>query len=90
MCTAVNFSNRVLYAVFLRLIVSFHMTESKDMPPNTHYTGYKRDPSESNSIPSGFKVNFTPRDIDILKTCLRQSEERLANFMTGENAESLL
>jgi phenylacetate 2-hydroxylase len=90
MCTAVNFSNRVLYALFLRLIVSFKFTPSKESPAITHYIDYKRDPSESNSIPKEFKVKLTPRDEDALERCVLQTEERLADFNVGENAEPLL
>jgi phenylacetate 2-hydroxylase len=90
MCTAVNLSNRILYAVFLRLIVSFQVTEGKQMPVNTHYIDYKRDPSESNSIPSEFKVKLTPRDPESLKSCLSQSEKALDGFMTGQYAEPIV
>lgn len=89
MCTAVNFSNRVLYALFLRLILSFRLTESSTSPAETHYIRYKRDPSESNSIPSSFKVKLTPRDDGSLETCLREAEERLSGIYVGDNAESL-
>jgi phenylacetate 2-hydroxylase len=90
MCTAVNFSNRVLYAVFLRLIISFQITEGVHMPANTHYVDYKRDPAESNSIPSEFKVKLMPRDQETLKRCLQQSEKALDGFMTGHYAETLV
>ncbi|TPX09751.1 uncharacterized protein E0L32_009090 [Thyridium curvatum] len=90
MCTAVNFGNRVLYAIFLRLIVSFKLTESKSMPANTDYIGYKRDPSESNAIPSDFKVKLNPRNKDTLEKCLAQSEQNVAALATGGAAEALL
>lgn len=89
MCTAVNFGNRVLYATFLRLIVSFKMTESKSMPANTDYIRYKRDPSESNAIASDFQVRFTPRDRDSLERCFEQSENNVASLATGKAAEIL-
>ncbi|VUC36590.1 unnamed protein product [Clonostachys rosea] len=90
MCTAVNFSNRVLYTIYSRLILSFRITESQTNPANTHYIHYKRDPSESNSIASEFKVRFTPRDKDILERCLTQAGGRLADFNVGEDSEPLL
>lgn len=74
MCTAVNFSNRVLYAIFLRLIVSFQMEQSKISPPNIHYINYKCDPTASNAIPSDFKVRFTPRDKAVLERCFERSQ----------------
>jgi phenylacetate 2-hydroxylase len=90
MCTAVNFSNRVLYAVFLRLIVSFQIMEGKEMPVNTDYIEYKRDAAESNSIPSEFTVKLTPRDPEALKKSLARSEELLDGFMSGDYAETLV
>ncbi|CAH0051154.1 unnamed protein product [Clonostachys solani] len=89
MCTAVNFSNRVLYTIYARLILSFRITESQTNPANTHYIHYKRDPSESNSIASEFKVRFTPRDRDVLERCLTQAGGRLADFNVGEDSEPL-
>ncbi|KAJ5570332.1 cytochrome P450 [Penicillium hispanicum] len=74
MCTAVNFSNRVLYSAILRLIVSFKITESREMPPNTDYVQYKSDPTASNAIPSDFKVRITPRDESFLKRCFENSK----------------
>jgi phenylacetate 2-hydroxylase len=90
MCTAVNFSNRVLYAMFLRLIVSFKITESKSIPANVHYINYKRDPSASNAIASDFKVKFTPRSHVSLEKCLSESQAKLVDFMSKDSAEILL
>ncbi|KAL3301190.1 cytochrome P450, partial [Colletotrichum asianum] len=89
MCTAVNFANRMLYGVFVRLILSFKITESKEMPPNVHYINYKEDPTASNAIPSLFKLRFTPRDPDMLEECLKNAHENLTDFVTGANAEPL-
>lgn len=89
MCTAVNFSNRVLYAMFLRLIVSFKITQSKTMPANTHYIAYKRDPTASNAIASDFKVNLQPRDAEALERCFARSEEHIADLVSGEAVEAL-
>ncbi|GKZ72751.1 hypothetical protein AnigIFM60653_011876 [Aspergillus niger] len=78
MCTAVNFSNRVLYATILRLIVSFRMVEEEECPPNTHYVHYKRDPTASNAIASDFKVRFIPRDENALQRMFERSQELCA------------
>jgi phenylacetate 2-hydroxylase len=90
MCTAVNFSNGVLYAAFARLILSFKITETKTAPPNVHYINYKRDPIASNAIASDFKVKFTPRSQDVVERCLGESQESLAEFMTKDSSEVLL
>lgn len=89
MCTAVNFSNRVLYGLFVRLIVSFKITGSKDMPANTDHLDYKLDPAASNALPKDFKVKFTPRDQGALEACLKQCHDGLTEFVTGDNAEPL-
>ncbi|WQF77252.1 hypothetical protein CDEST_02266 [Colletotrichum destructivum] len=89
MCTAVNFANRMLYGVFVRLILSFKITESEEMPPNVHYIDYKEDSTASNSLPSLFKLRFTPRDPEMLEGCLKNAHENLTDFVTGDNAEPL-
>lgn len=89
MCTAVNFSNRVLYAIFLRLIVSFRISESDKMPANTHYVQYKRDPAASNAIASDFKVKFEPRDVAALERCLVQSQDNVSGLVDGDSSEDL-
>ncbi|KAL4941879.1 hypothetical protein BDV06DRAFT_235767 [Aspergillus oleicola] len=61
-CTAVNLSNRVLYAMFARLILSFQISPSKDMLCNTHYIHYKENPAASNAIPKGFRVGLKARE----------------------------
>ncbi|RSM09121.1 hypothetical protein CEP52_004298 [Fusarium oligoseptatum] len=90
MCTAVNFSNRLLYAVFVRLILSFRMTPSKEMPPNTDPISYKEDPAASNAVASDFKIKFTPRNKEVIEGFLKNCHEGLTEFVTGDNAEPLL
>ncbi|KAH8664249.1 cytochrome P450 [Xylariales sp. PMI_506] len=90
MCTAVNFANRVMYAMFVRIIVTFRITQSKDMQPVVDYVGYKRDPTESNAIPSDFKVNIKARDQEVLERCLKHSHDNLPEFVAGSNAEPLI
>jgi phenylacetate 2-hydroxylase len=82
MCTAVNFSNRVLYAIFVRIIILFRMTESKIMPANTHYVDYKSDSTASNAIALDFKVKFTVRDGSVLTRCFARSEEQCKSILT--------
>ncbi|ETS85365.1 hypothetical protein PFICI_03390 [Pestalotiopsis fici W106-1] len=76
MCTAVNFSNRVLYAVLLRLILSFKIRQSRDMPPNVDFIDYKDDPAASNAVASDFKVTCEPRDEDVLRRCLEKTRNQ--------------
>jgi phenylacetate 2-hydroxylase len=85
-CTAVNFSNRVLYAIFLRLIVAFVIEPSNEMPANTHYIDYKKDPAAANAVPADFKVKLTPRDGQFLERRFGRSEEL---SMSSEYSEPL-
>lgn len=76
MCTAVNFSNRVLYAVLLRLISSFKIRSGKEMPPNVDFIDYKDDPAAANAVASDFKIVCEPRGGDVLGRCLRKTREQ--------------
>ncbi|KAL3471648.1 cytochrome P450 [Aspergillus californicus] len=89
-CTAVNFSNRVLYAMFARLILSFRMTESKEMPCNTHHIAYKKDPAASNAIPKDFRVKLIVRDDLVLHRCLKRSQGSFSSVGLGMDTEDLL
>ena len=89
MCTAVNFSNRVLYAIYCRLILSFKFTESKTMPANIDYIDYKKDPTDSNAIASPFKITLAVRDQAALERCFEQSQVVAAPATEGLPYESL-
>ncbi|KEF60508.1 uncharacterized protein A1O9_02069 [Exophiala aquamarina CBS 119918] len=89
MCTAVNFSNRILYAMTCRLILSFRFTESKTMPANIDYIDYKNDPSDSNAIAKEFKVKLTVRDRESLERCFQRSQEIGAAATGGLPYEAL-
>lgn len=62
MCTAVNFSNRILYSTFLRLIACYEIIGSATDPPCTHYVDYNRDTTAAAAIPGDFKARFRIRD----------------------------
>ncbi|EXJ83385.1 hypothetical protein A1O1_07007 [Capronia coronata CBS 617.96] len=89
MCTAVNFSNRMLYAIFLRLIVAFKIEPSKSMSVNTHYIHYKKDPAAANSVASDFKINLIPRDKETLERCFERSEQLSAEAGSRQCPEPL-
>jgi hypothetical protein len=42
-CTAVTFTNRILYASFFKLILSVNITASSSSPATTDYVNYNRD-----------------------------------------------
>lgn len=87
MCTAVNFSNRVLYAIFARLIISFKLKEGKVLPANTHYIDYKRDSTASNAVASDFNVIFEPRDETVLHRCFEHSREQSDSLVRENSAK---
>lgn len=72
MCTAVNFSNRILYSIFFRVILSFKITQSKTAPPETDYIKYKRDAAASNAVQKDYKAVFAPRDNGCADKCLQK------------------
>ncbi|TID25936.1 Phenylacetate 2-hydroxylase [Venturia nashicola] len=61
-CTAINFLNRILYSIFFRLILSYKITGSKEMPPVTHHIDYNKDTTAQSAIPKDFKAVFAVRD----------------------------
>ncbi|KUI72000.1 Phenylacetate 2-hydroxylase [Cytospora mali] len=83
MCTAVNFSNRILYAIFLRLIVSFKIRQSDNEPPNLHYIDYNCDTTAQGAIAKDFKAYFELRDREAFDACMKQSEENTRDVTNG-------
>lgn len=83
MCTAVNFSNRILYAIFLRLIVTFKMRQSDAEPPNLHYVDYNCDTTAQGAIPKDFKAYFELRDREAFDACMKKSEENTREVTNG-------
>lgn len=74
-CTAINFSNRLLYAIFLRLIVSFEIHQSDLEPPNTDRINYNPNTAAQTAIPKDFKAYFGVRDKGVLSACLERCED---------------
>ena len=83
MCTAVNFSNRVLYVIFLRLLVSFRIKQSSTEPPCLHFVDYNRDTTAQSAIPKDFEAVFEVRDQDVLDACLKRSTENTQAVSNG-------
>lgn len=83
MCTAVNFSNRILYAAFLRLIVSFKIRQSETEPPNLHYIDYNRDTTAQSALAKDFKAYFEVRDREKFDACMAQSEKNTRDVTNG-------
>jgi phenylacetate 2-hydroxylase len=80
MCAGAHLANRELYAIFTRLVLAFHIRETRD-PASRPIL----DTVECNSIPTSmvtqpkpFKVRLVPRNEDQLQTWLNQSKEKTA------------
>jgi phenylacetate 2-hydroxylase len=83
MCTAVNFSNRILYTIFVRLIVSFRIRQSDTHLPCLHYTNYNQDTTGSTAVPKEFKASFVVRNREMHDVCLQRSEENTRDAGNG-------
>lgn len=83
MCTAVNFSNRILYASFLRLMVSFCITESPTARPCTHFIDYNENTAAQAAIPKDFRAHFKIRDAEALEKSLQTSKQATEEVTDG-------
>ncbi|EXJ91444.1 hypothetical protein A1O1_04556 [Capronia coronata CBS 617.96] len=61
MCTAVALSNRILYAVFVRLILHFKSVGSSTMPPVTDFVEYNEDHTGQTVIVKPYRVTLKER-----------------------------
>lgn len=82
-CTAINFSNRILYSIFFRLILSYNITESKKLPPVIHHIDYNKDTTAQSAIPKDFKARFRVRDQASFDKCMESSAENTSCVTNG-------
>ena len=61
-CPAMQISNRILYALIIRLIVSFKFVASKEMPPVDHPVDYNMAAGSLVARPKPYKAYCIPRD----------------------------
>lgn len=78
MCAGSHLANRELYTAYVRLIVAFTMHPAKN-PADRPIL----DAIECNAIPTAlttepkpFKVGFKPRDAELVKRWIAESEEK--------------
>ncbi|KAH8886268.1 amino acid permease [Thozetella sp. PMI_491] len=83
MCTAVNFSNRILYAIFLRVIVSFRIKQSDSKPPCLDSVEYNRNTTAQSAVPKEFEATFQVRDRKAFANCIAQSAESTRYVTNG-------
>ncbi|KAK4544295.1 hypothetical protein LTR36_004505 [Oleoguttula mirabilis] len=82
-CTAINFSNRILYATFVRLITTFRIRQSEKQPPCLHYIDYNCDTSVTVACPKDFKASFQLRDRKTFDASLARSQEKTISVTNG-------
>ncbi len=75
-CSGQFIASRLLYSALVRLISSYKIVASEEMPPNTDYVDYNQFKTALVAIPREFKVRLIPRDTGATEVCLAAAEER--------------
>ncbi|RDL41626.1 Cytochrome P450 [Venustampulla echinocandica] len=76
-CPAVALSNRVIYATFIRLIVSFKVKAKEGAEPVTDYVNYNEDSSAQTAMPKRYQVVLEERQgRDVLLGNIAGSKKR--------------
>ncbi|KUJ15471.1 phenylacetate 2-hydroxylase [Mollisia scopiformis] len=61
-CSGQIIATRLLYTALIRLLTSYRIVASEEMPPNTDYVDYNQFKSALVAIPVDFKVRLVPRE----------------------------
>ncbi|EKG22472.1 Cytochrome P450 [Macrophomina phaseolina MS6] len=81
-CTAIALSNRILYAAFVRLIVHFKFTASKDAPPTTDYIDFNENRKDASVLPKRYRLKLEERQPrDALVRNLEQSKSATSHLV---------
>ncbi|KAL4875352.1 cytochrome P450 [Aspergillus karnatakaensis] len=81
MCPAVGISNRMLYAVYVRILGNFRVLASETMPPEVDYVRFNEDTTGQSAIPRKFRVKLAPRDgVEGFEECVGMSREATAGM----------
>jgi phenylacetate 2-hydroxylase len=75
-CSGQFIASRMLYSALVRILSSYKIVASEEMPPNTDYVEYNQFKTALVAIPREFKVKLIPRDTDLTAECLFDAEER--------------
>ncbi|CAH0036954.1 unnamed protein product [Clonostachys rhizophaga] len=75
-CSGQFIASRMLYSALVRILSSYKIVASEEMPPNTDYVEYNQFKTALVAIPREFKVKLIPRDTDVTAECLFDAEER--------------
>ncbi|KAL2858461.1 cytochrome P450 [Aspergillus pseudoustus] len=79
-CSGQFIASRLLYAALVRILSSYKIVASKEMPPNTDYVEYNQFKTALVAIPREFKVKLIPRDPAAMAECMTLAEERTRNY----------
>ncbi|EFW98507.1 amino acid permease [Grosmannia clavigera kw1407] len=84
-CTAVSFSNRILYAAFVRLVVTYRIRQGSTaaLQPCTDYVGYNRNTAAQSAIPRDYEATFALRDRVGYEACMARSRDRAQQATNG-------
>lgn len=81
-CTAIALSNRILYAAFVRLIVHFKFTASKEAPPTTDYIDFNENRKDASVLPKRYRLKLEERQPrDVLLKNLEQSRDATSHLV---------
>lgn len=79
-CSGQIIATRLLYTALIRLITSYRIVASEEMPPNTDYVDYNQFKSALVAIPVDFKVKLIPREEGMVGLCLDEARSRTEGY----------
>ncbi|KAG9246160.1 putative cytochrome P450 [Calycina marina] len=80
-CSGQLIASRLLYTALVRIICSYKIVASEEMPPNTDYVEYNAAKSALVAIPRAFGVRLVSRGEEgELEECLEEASERVKGF----------
>ncbi|KAL0257567.1 hypothetical protein SLS55_008381 [Diplodia seriata] len=81
-CTAIALSNRILYTMFVRLIIHFKFTASKEAPPTTDYIDFNENRKDASVLPKRYRVKLEEREPrEVLERNLEQSKNATSHLV---------
>ncbi|KIV95930.1 hypothetical protein PV10_03525 [Exophiala mesophila] len=78
-CPAWQISNRIIYGLLLRLILTFEMHPDEALPPPKDYLTYGATPQGVANAPKPFNIRFVPRNKEALAKQLDEEGRRYGN-----------
>ncbi|KAE8353680.1 cytochrome P450 [Aspergillus coremiiformis] len=79
-CSGQYIASRLLSSALIRILSSYKLVASEELPPNTDYVDYNAIKTALVAIPRDFKVKLIPRDPTITRECLSAAELRTRDY----------